>query len=225
MWTGGHRTDKRHAARISCTLTGRTFCESLLKDVGRRICAKSVLHSLTGEGKKGHRSQSAQTVSRRARKIPHFCKCTVTGGGPSCCGTILRPNIRARSGEEENPYWKPKSVPSSTRMLIYLPKNTEWCTVNLHQIEQRWRVNSIQRSWRGHWKEFRELGLKFERKELGYFVRQCPAHPTVTMKRFLANASAVTSQPPYTTVIAVAGLSYSLKWKSSSIEHFKTLRT
>jgi len=113
---------------------------------------------------------------------PQFCKYIITSDSPSCFGTILKPNLRARSGEEENLYWKPKSFPCGTRILINLLRNTEWCTMNLYQNEQRWRVNYMQRSWKGHWREFREWGLKFERKEFRSFSRQCPAHPAVTMK-------------------------------------------
>lgn len=47
----------------------------------------------------------------------------------------------------------------------------------------------------------------------------------LSWQRSLANASAETSQQHYTTDIVLAGLSYSLRWKSPSMEHFNTLRT
>jgi len=68
-------------------------------------------------------------------------------------------------------------------------------------------AKELERSLKG----ISRVRAQIPEKGIWFFARQCPAHPAVTTKRFLANASVETSQQHYTTDIVLAGLSYSLR--------------
>lgn len=153
-----------------------------------------------------------------------FCKYIVTGDGPSCFGTILKPNLRARSAEEENLYRGPKSFPCGTRILINLLRNIERSTMNFlpewTKVKRELYVKVLEMSLKGISRvraQIREKGTWFLSLDNALLILPWQWGP--------ANASAETSQQHYTTDIALAGLSYSLRWKSPSVEHFRTLRT